>query len=212
MNVNDYLEPSKLLKAAIILENLQHENSSNLNGTFPHGREVIVELMAISMKKYKYYFIECVDELKKEYQDKTEGLNRFNEYSYVEKAFNIAMSCTEDELLLSYIKKKSTLYKIGFNAAALAYALTKESASITYVNSWLHGLAAGYTSDYITNSSGDSCELAKDLIVVALKAVYEYNLDSVKHINKNFKFIIEDLASNYGFNPEDVLLNEKTFN
>jgi hypothetical protein len=214
MNIYDYLEPDRLLKAAIILEELQCENSSNLNGTFPHGREVIVALMALSMKKYQYYFITCSDDFKKEYQDKKECLARLNEYSYVEKAFNLSNSCAEDELLLKHVKNVSGAYKIGVNASALAYALSGY-VSMSNVKSWLHGLAAGHTSDYIAAYNNDSCVLAKELIKVAIHGAYKYSArnrgrdaSSVDSINDCFKFVVDDLASNYGFKPEDVLLME----
>jgi hypothetical protein len=215
MNIYDYLEPDRLLKAAMILEELQCENSSNLNGTFPHGREVIVALMALSMKKYQYFFITCSDELRIEYLDKQECLARFNKYSYVKKAFNLSNSCTEDELLLTHVKNVSGAYKIGISAATLAYALSGQ-VSMPHVKSWLCGFAAGQTSDYIAAYNNDECVLAKDLIKVAIHGARKcdegiwgnLNGRDMESVNKYFKFIVDDLASNYGFKPEDVLLME----
>ena len=204
MHINNLTEPSELLGATNLLEALIAKHSTNFGDVFSLARPTLTTLMAYAMKTHGYYFMKCAEKVKINYAFAEKGMVSLNDFCYLSNAFTLNNKFTKDELFLMLAQRQPSEHdhNIGFNIACLVHALSHDASAIVFTKRWLHGLASGYSTDYVKH--GATCKMVIDLITITLQTLCASHPIQVDEIKKNYQFVLADLAQNYGFEVDSV--------
>lgn len=195
MNINTSLDPKTLIKTVITLEGLRDRYSENYSNTFMRGKKVLEIMLAISIKKHSYYFIECLEDFKRANSHLVSDLDKSG---CIKEGFNFANSYSSNDLILMHFHTSNGgSNQVGLNAFDLAYSLSGDTMAFR-VKKWLHGFAGGHGSEYCSDS-GSACDLFWGLVVLAVTECRKALCSNELEIMENeFNFVIADLARNYG--------------
>lgn len=198
MNILRELEAKRLLNAIVLIQKMEEKSINNRKIYFEilRTKEILVFLIAIFIKREKFKIFKEVIDFKLNMKEDFVFLNM----EYIEKALEMAIEKTENDLLFILVKKlEDQEGMIGLNIFRFIYLFTNESTCLYYLKSWILELASGnqlFTYDF--NS-------VKEFITFAFVIVNQnYNYDSYKN-NVLLKFI-DFICESYNFKLEDVEL------